>query len=116
MQEFRTQNRGGKGIILIDASERNGSVVGLKLVKDSDEVMLITDRGQTLRTRVDEIRETGRNAQGVKLMTLGEGERIVAVERLAEASDVDEGASGATEPPPNGGSLPPSMPPSDDLN
>ena len=73
IDEFRTQNRGGKGIILIDASERNGPVVGIKLVKDGDEVMLITDRGQTLRTRVDEIRETGRNAQGVKLMTLDDG-------------------------------------------
>jgi DNA gyrase subunit A len=110
IESFRTQNRGGKGIILIDASERNGPVVGIKLVKDGDEVMLITDRGQTLRTRVDEIRETGRNAQGVKLMTLGDGERIVAVERLAEAGD--EGASGFSEPPPdNGGSIPP--PPSE---
>jgi DNA gyrase subunit A len=94
IEEFRTQNRGGKGIILIDASERNGPVVGVKLVKEGDEVMLITDRGQTLRTRVDEIRETGRNAQGVKLMTLGEGERIVAVERLAEAeAEADDGGS-----------------------
>ena len=55
--------------------------------------MLITDRGQTIRTRVDEIRETGRNAQGVKLMTLDEGERIVAVERLAEADVDDDGAA-----------------------
>jgi DNA gyrase subunit A len=102
IDEFRTQNRGGKGIILIDASERNGPVVGVKLVKDTDEVMLITDRGQTLRTRVDEIRETSRNAQGVKLMTLDDAERIVAMERLAEA-EVDEGGSMA---PPEG-SLPP---------
>ena len=58
--------------------------MGVKLVKDTDEVMLITDRGQTLRTRVDEIRETGRNAQGVRIMTTAEGERIVALERLAE--------------------------------
>jgi DNA gyrase subunit A len=65
IEEFRIQNRGGKGIILIDASDRNGPVVGMKLVSDGDEVMLITDRGQTIRTRVDEIRETGRNAQGV---------------------------------------------------
>ena len=94
IDEFRTQNRGGKGIILIDASERNGPVVGVKLVKDGDEVMLITDRGQTLRTRVDEIRETGRNAQGVKLMTLADGERIVAVERLAaESNDALEGTN-----------------------
>ncbi|MDP9000285.1 MAG: DNA gyrase subunit A, partial [Myxococcota bacterium] len=108
MEEFRKQNRGGKGIILIDASERNGPVVGVKLVSDGDEVMLITDRGQTIRTRVDEIRETGRNAQGVKLMTLGEGERIVAVERLAESVDGDEGPGGDSVPPStNGGSLPP---------
>lgn len=99
IDEFRTQNRGGKGIILIDASERNGPVVGVKLVKDGDEVMLITDRGQTLRTRVDEIRETGRNAQGVKLMTLGEGERIVAVERLAEAVEGED--NGSSIPPPS---------------
>ncbi len=108
IEEFRTQNRGGKGIILIDASERNGPVVGIKLVKDGDEVMLITDRGQTLRTSVDEIRETGRNAQGVKLMTLGEGERIVALERLAESAEGIDGAGGeSVPPPPNGGSVPP---------
>jgi DNA gyrase subunit A len=112
LEEFRKQNRGGKGIILIDASERNGPVVGVKLVKDGDQVMLITDRGQTLRTRVDEIRETGRNAQGVKLMTLGEGERIVAVERLAETSDGEDGTGGSEPPPPPDGSIPPpSMPP-----
>jgi DNA gyrase subunit A len=117
IEEFRTQNRGGKGIILIDASERNGPVVGVKLVKDSDEIMLITDRGQTIRMRVAEIRETGRNAQGVKLMTLGEGERIVAVERLAESTD-DGGsmippADGGSIPPPPDGSIPP---PAGDLN
>jgi DNA gyrase subunit A len=111
IDEFRTQNRGGKGIILIDASERNGPVVGVKLVKDGDEVMLITDRGQTLRTRVDEIRETGRNAQGVKLMTLSEGERIVAAERHAETSESDDG--GSIIPPSIPPSASPSVPPSD---
>jgi DNA gyrase subunit A len=104
IDEFRTQHRGGKGIILIDASERNGPVVGVKLVKDGDEVMLITDRGQTIRTRVDEIRETGRNAQGVKLMTLDDGERIVAVERLAETGDSEDGSNSM---------VPPSIPPSE---
>jgi DNA gyrase subunit A len=111
IEEFRQQNRGGKGVILIDASERNGPVVGIKLVKDGDEVMLITDRGQTLRTRVDEIRETGRNAQGVRIMSTAEGERIVALERLAESSvEGLDGAGGDSLPPPpgdDGGSLPP---------
>ncbi|MGD0523734.1 MAG: DNA gyrase subunit A [Polyangiaceae bacterium] len=119
IEEFRQQNRGGKGIILIDASERNGPVVGIKLVKDGDEVMLITDRGQTLRTRVDEIRETGRNAQGVRIMNTADDERIVALERLAESGA--EGLEGTGEsmlPPPGGddgggGSTPP---PASDLN
>ena len=115
LEEFRIQNRGGKGIILIDASERNGPVVDIKLVNDGDEVMLITDRGQTLRTRVDEIRETGRNAQGVRIMNVDEGERVVAVERLAEAP-VDEGVDGGSEAPPGGRSAPSSEPPPSDEN
>jgi DNA gyrase subunit A len=112
IDEFRLQNRGGKGIILIDASERNGPVVDVRLVKDGDEVMLITDRGQTLRTRVDEIRETGRNAQGVKIMSVDGEEKIVALERLAESAADEEGGGGSE--PPAGASMPPtSMPPSD---
>jgi DNA gyrase subunit A len=107
IDEFRVQNRGGKGIILIDASERNGPVVDVKLVKDGDEVMLITDKGQTLRTRTDEIRETGRNAQGVKIMSVEEEEKVVALERLAESPIEDDGS----ETPPGGSMAPPSIPP-----
>ncbi len=98
LEEFRAQNRGGKGIILIDATERNGPVVGLSLVKPTDEVMLITDRGQTIRIAVGEIRETGRNAQGVKLMSVDEDERVVGVELIGEATapegSEDEGGDG----------------------
>jgi DNA gyrase subunit A len=97
LEEFRQQNRGGKGIILIDASERNGPVVDIKLVKGGDEVMLITDRGQTLRTTVAEIRETGRNAQGVRIMDVDAEEKVVAVERLAESNL--PGAGGSEMPP-----------------
>jgi len=113
LEEFRVQNRGGKGIILIDASDRNGPVVDLRLVKAGDEVMLITDRGQTLRTAVGEIRETGRNAQGVKLMTLDPEERIVALERLAESPADDETATDSGPPPGSSeaGSDPGSTPP-----
>jgi DNA gyrase subunit A len=120
LDEYRAQNRGGKGIILIDAGERNGPVVGIALVRLGDEVMLITDRGQTLRTQIDEIRETGRSAQGVKVMNVAEDERVVAFESLGESragAQLDEpdadgepgagedGASPAgSEPPPENGS------------
>jgi DNA gyrase subunit A len=98
LEEFRQQNRGGKGVILIDASERNGPVVGIALTKEGDEIMLITDRGQTIRTTVTEIRETGRNAQGVKVMSVDEDERVVAVEAMGESgSGLDDDGS---EPPP----------------
>ncbi len=115
--EFRSQHRGGKGIILIDCSERNGPVVDVQLVSESDELMLITDKGQTLRTRVAEIRETGRNAQGVKIMAVEDDERVVAMERLAESSEETVDApTGETVPPPAAGGteLPPE--PEGDLN
>jgi DNA gyrase subunit A len=86
LEEFRQQNRGGKGIILIDASDRNGPVVGIALVTEADDVMLITDRGQTIRTSVSEIRETGRNAQGVKVMDVDDDERVMAMEAMSESS------------------------------
>lgn len=87
LSEFRSQRRGGKGVIMIDASERNGPVVGIDLVRPQSEVMLVTDRGQTIRTRVGEIRETGRNAQGVRVMHVGGDERVVAIEALGESDE-----------------------------
>jgi DNA gyrase subunit A len=114
IDEFRLQGRGGKGVILIDASERNGPVVGLGMVGPEDHIILITDGGQTLRTAASEIRETGRNAQGVSIMRVAEGERIVAIEIFSEDRDdedpdvepLGEGQTGAlptemaSEPPP----------------
>jgi len=90
VSEWRTQNRGGKGIIAMDTSERNGALVKLRLVSPDDEVMVITNGGQLIRTRVSEIRETGRNTQGVRVIRLGEGEQVVDVEPVAEGED-DEG-------------------------
>ncbi len=111
LDEFRVQNRGGKGVILIDCSERNGPVVGIALVKLGDEVVLITDRGQTIRTSVNDIRETGRNAQGVKLMNVEDDERIVAVEIVGERVEEDssEDADGTNGSGPESGD--PSAPP-----
>ncbi len=101
LDEFRAQHRGGKGIILIDASDRNGPVVGIALVRDGDEVMCVTDRGQTIRTSVDEIRTTGRNAQGVKIMNVDDEERVVAIERIDSSFDDDD--AGASLLPPDDG-------------
>jgi DNA gyrase subunit A len=101
LEEFRPQNRGGKGIILIDASDRNGPVVGIALVKPEDEIMLITDRGQTIRTAVSGVRETGRNAQGVKLMSVGDDERVVAFEPIGE-NNAGAALEGSIPPPPPG--------------
>lgn len=95
LEEFRNQNRGGKGIILIDTSERNGPVVGIALVRAEDDLVLMTDRGQTIRTRIAEIRETGRNAQGVKVMNVADGERVVAIETLKVREDSGDSADAA---------------------
>jgi DNA gyrase subunit A len=102
LDEFRQQNRGGKGIILIECSDRNGPVVGIAMVKPEDEVMLITDKGQTIRTPVEGIRETGRNTQGVKLMSIADDERVVAIEPIGEAAatGLDEEGTGQSEAPP----------------
>jgi DNA gyrase subunit A len=87
LDDYRVQNRGGQGIITIRTSERNGEVVGVAQVVDDDEVMLITDGGKVLRCRVSGISTMGRATQGVRVMDLNEGEKIVAVARLAEGDE-----------------------------
>jgi DNA gyrase subunit A len=77
--DYRRQSRGGKGIITMKTGEKTGDVVGALTVRESDEMMLITNKGQMVRTRVKEIRETGRNAMGVKLMDLRNGEKLQAI-------------------------------------
>jgi DNA gyrase subunit A len=103
--EWRTQNRGGKGIIGMDTSERNGALVKLRLVSPDDQLMVITNGGQVIRTRVSEIRETGRNTQGVRVIRLREAEQVVDVEPVAEGEEGDEGEEGQIpepqEPPTN---------------
>ncbi|HLW35919.1 MAG TPA: DNA gyrase subunit A [Chthoniobacterales bacterium] len=77
--DYRKQNRGGKGIITMKTGTKTGDVVGALTVRDSDELMLITTKGQMVRTRIKEIRETGRNTMGVKLMDLRAGEKLQAI-------------------------------------
>lgn len=90
LSEFRKQKRGGKGIILIDASDRNGPVVGIATVRPEDDLVLMTDKGQTLRTRVEQVRATGRNAQGVCVMKVAEDERVVAIETVEEREEEED--------------------------
>ena len=82
MDEYRRQGRGGLGIIAIQTSARNGALVGAVQVNGHGEIMLITNAGTLVRTRVEEISEVGRNTQGVKLISLQGEERLIAMERL----------------------------------
>ncbi|WP_224983985.1 DNA gyrase subunit A [Geomonas agri] len=90
ISEYRTQSRGGKGIITIKTTERNGNVVDIKQVVDDNDLMLITDQGKILRVSVAGFSIIGRNTQGVRLMVKEENERVVAVARLAEKEDQEE--------------------------
>jgi len=87
LADYPKHHRGGQGVISIQVNERNGEVVGAGLVKDEDEIMLITDAGVLIRTRVNEISVVGRNTQGVTLIDLGEGVKLAGVEKVAEADE-----------------------------
>ncbi|MDY0184924.1 MAG: DNA gyrase subunit A [Desulfuromonadaceae bacterium] len=87
IDEYRAQTRGGKGVITIKTSARNGCVVDIKLVGAEEDLMFITDKGKILRTSVDALSVIGRNTQGVRLMVLDKEERIGAVATLAEKAE-----------------------------
>ncbi|NJA06376.1 DNA gyrase subunit A [Methylococcaceae bacterium WWC4] len=87
LEEFTQHKRGGQGLIAIQTSERNGAVVGAVLVNDTDEIMLITDGGTLVRTRVNEISVVGRNTQGVTVIRLDKGEKVVGVDRIEALGD-----------------------------
>ncbi len=87
LADFRHSGRGTQGVIAIAASERNGKVVGARLVQDEDEIMLITTGGVLIRTRVREIRELGRATQGVTLIALDAGEKLAGLEKVVETED-----------------------------
>ncbi len=87
--EYRRQGRGGKGIITIKVSDRNGGVTGCAQVHDKDEVMIVTSGGTLIRTKAGEISMIGRNTQGVKLIAVDTGERVVSVARIADREEDD---------------------------
>jgi DNA gyrase subunit A len=85
--DYPTKNRGGKGVITIKTSERNGKVVGLRIVTDEDDLMLITNGGKLIRMPVAGIPTIGRNTQGVRLIRLETDEQVMAMERMAEKEE-----------------------------
>jgi DNA gyrase subunit A len=89
LTEFPTKGRGGKGMIAIQSSERNGPLVGAVQLFEGDEIMLISDQGTMVRTRSDEISQLGRNTQGVRVIRLKEGETMVGLARIEEPEPVD---------------------------
>ncbi len=98
--DYMAKNRGGIGMLTMKCTEKTGNVIGAVSVTEEDEVMLMTDGGQSIRIRSSEVRETGRNAQGVKLVTLNEGEKLQAVARVMPddtEEEVDEEEQGSEE-------------------
>ena len=102
IDEYRLQSRGGKGIIDIKTTERNGPVVGVKFLRSDEQVMLITEKGMIIRLNTAEISTIGRNTQGVRLIQLEEGDHLVSVARLAEREEGDEGGPPRPDAPPEG--------------
>jgi DNA gyrase subunit A len=90
MDEYRLQSRGGKGIITMKTTDKTGRVVGVQQVTEDDQLMLISNKGKIIRLRIKDIRIIGRNTQGVRLIELEEGERVVSLARLAEKEDEEE--------------------------
>jgi DNA gyrase subunit A len=98
-EEYRIQSRGGKGIITMKTNDRTGGVIGALTVQEEDEMMLITVGGQMVRTAVKDIREAGRNTQGVKLINIDEQDRLQAIAPVISEADEDaaENAGPAAE-------------------
>ncbi|MBK8508870.1 MAG: DNA gyrase subunit A [Candidatus Competibacteraceae bacterium] len=100
--DYPRHSRGGQGVIAIQTSERNGRVVGAVQVESDHELMLITDGGTLVRTRVGEISVVGRNAQGVKLISLHGEEKLVGVEKIESIGDLESNGDAAGEGEDNG--------------
>ncbi|HXF74976.1 MAG TPA: DNA gyrase subunit A, partial [Methylomirabilota bacterium] len=95
VSEYRLQSRGGKGIITMKTTEKTGRVIGVQQVTEEDQLMLVTNTGKIIRLRIKDIRVIGRNTQGVRLIDLEEGERVVSLARVAEKEEEGENGGAA---------------------
>ncbi|MEM6455047.1 MAG: DNA gyrase subunit A [Acidobacteriota bacterium] len=97
VDDYRLQSRGGMGVINLKVSDKTGPVVGVKQVTAADDMILITEGGQLIRIRVDDVRVIGRSTQGVRVMNLDDADRIVALAKVVDADDADEAALAEAE-------------------
>ena len=104
LADFPRHGRGGQGVIALQTSDRNGTMVAALQVAAGQEIMLISSTGTLVRTPVDEISVVGRNTQGVRLIRLAEGERLCGIERIetleSDAPETDDSFTPPAEPPP----------------
>ncbi len=94
LNDYRVTNRGGKGVITVKTSEKNGKLISIKEVTDTDDLMIITSKGLLIRQKMKDIRVMGRNAQGVRVIRLKEGDIICAVARIAEVDQEETNGNG----------------------
>lgn len=90
VEEFRVQQRGGYGITLVKLTDKNGTVTGIRHVQDDDQILVVTERGIIIRMAVDEIRQIGRATQGVRIIRLDDGDRVVSIAKLVDNGDDDD--------------------------
>lgn len=96
-EEYRKQSRGGKGILAMKLTEKTGEIMGILPVTDKDDLMIITDKGQVIRTKIAGISLLGRNTQGVRLINVKPDEKVVAVEKIVDPDE--ETTEGGSETP-----------------
>jgi len=96
--EYRTTGRGGKGIVAMSVNNRNGKLIASFPVEDSDQIMLVTDKGQLIRCPVEGIRVAGRSTQGVIVFNTADDEHVVSVEHIGEAGEGEEPEAGGEAP------------------
>lgn len=95
--EYRSQSRGGKGILAMKLTDKTGTIVSIKPVTERDDLMIITDKGQVIRTKISGISLLGRNTQGVRLINVKPDEKVVAVEKIVDPDEVPEETDGTPE-------------------
>jgi DNA gyrase subunit A len=106
LSDYPTKNRGGKGVIAIKTTARNGLVAATRIVSEDDHLILISDRGKLIRIRVGDVSIQGRATQGVRVMRVDDGEHVAAIERLAEGDESDIATASPIEAADDGDTIP----------